>query len=295
MEEDRKKGLIDIKSLKKEKLNDILVFLTLAFVVIITSSVCAVAISSASRRKHKQNLKASEVIESVEVEEEKKKIPKFSEEAKVRLENIYLPVGEEKVVYLTFDDGPSSSITPQILDILRNENIKATFFVLGSRVELYPEILKQEYEDGHYIANHGYSHVYTNIYSSPNAVLDEYNNTEARIKAVIGEEYSSNLFRFPGGSEGGKYAKIKNSAKTLLNQNNIAYINWNCLTNDSVGKPTYQSLVSELKKTSNGKQNIVVLMHDTGAKQLTVDSLTEIIHYLKEQGYVFKNFYDIMY
>lgn len=294
-EEKKKKGLIDIKSLKKEKLNDILVFFTLAFVVIVTSSACAVAISSASRRKHKQNLNASEVIENVEVGEEKKKIPKLSEEAKVRLENIYLPVGEEKVAYLTFDDGPSSSITPQILEILRNENIKATFFVLGSRVELYPELLKQEYEEGHYIANHGYSHVYTSIYSSPNAVLDEYNNTEARIKSVIGEEYSSYLFRFPGGSEGGKYSKVKNSAKTLLNQNNIAYINWNCLTNDSVGKPTYQSLVSELKKTSNGKQNIVILMHDTGAKQLTVDSLTEIIHYLKEQGYVFKNFYDIMY
>lgn len=81
----------------------------------------------------------------------------------------------------------------------------------------------------------------------------------------------------------------------MLAQNNIAYINWNALTNDSVGKPTYESLVSELKKTSSGKQNIVVLMHDTGAKQLTVDSLTEIIHYLKEQGYSFKNFYDIMY
>lgn len=295
MEEEKKRGLIDIKSFKKEKLNDILVFFMLAFVVIVTSSVCGVAVSSASKRKHKQNLKSSEVIENVEDKKEEMKVPKFSEEAKVRLENIYLPVGEDKVAYLTFDDGPSSSITPQILDILRNENIKATFFVLGSRVELYPEILKQEYEEGHYIANHGYSHVYTNIYSSPNAVLDEYNNTEARIKAVIGEEYSSHLFRFPGGSEGGKYSKVKNSAKTLLNQNNILYINWNCLTNDSVGKPTYQSLVSELKKTSNGKQNIVILMHDTGAKQLTVDSLTEIIHYLKEQGYVFKNFYDIMF
>ncbi len=112
---------------------------------------------------------------------------------------------------------------------------------------------------------------------------------------LYGEEYSSHLFRFPGGSEGGKYKKVKNDAKTLLAQNNIAYMNWNSLTNDSVGKPTYESIVSELKKTSSGKQNIVVLMHDTGAKQLTVDTLSEIIQYLKSQGYTFKNFYDIMY
>lgn len=61
------------------------------------------------------------------------------------------------------------------------------------------------------------------------------------------------------------------------------------------GKPTYESLVSDLKLTASGKNSIVILMHDTGTKQLTADSLTEIIHYLKEQGYSFKNFYDIMY
>ena len=103
------------------------------------------------------------------------------------------------------------------------------------------------------------------------------------------------MFRFPGGSAGGKYKKVKNEAKTLLEQNDIAYVDWNSLTNDSVGKPTYDSLIKDLKITSNGKNKIVVLMHDTGAKQLTADTLTEIIQYLKEQGYCFKNFYDIMY
>lgn len=58
------------------------------------------------------------------------------------------------------------------------------------------------------------------------------------------------MFRFPGGSEGGKYAKVKNKAKTVLEENNIAYINWNALTNDSVGKPTYESLIADLKSTS---------------------------------------------
>lgn len=113
------------------------------------------------------------------------------------MQNIYVPCEGEKVAYLTFDDGPSSNITPQILDILRAEEVKATFFVLGSRVELYPELLKQEYEEGHYIANHGYSHVYTNIYSSPQAVLDEYHLAETKIKEVLRRRIYKSSFSIP--------------------------------------------------------------------------------------------------
>ena len=228
-------------------------------------------------------------------EESKPLLPVYSEEAKQNFKNIYVSNDDEKVAYLTFDDGPSKQITPQILEILRNENIKASFFVLGNRVETYPDLVKQEYEEGHYIANHGYSHVYTSVYASSQAVLDEYNTTENKIKEAIGvPEYSSHIFRFPGGSEGGKYAKIKNEAKSVLEQNDVLYVNWNALTNDAVGKPTHESLVQDLKSTSNGKNKIVVLMHDTGSKQLTADTLPEVISYLREQGYVFKNFYDIM-
>lgn len=97
-----------------------------------------------------------------------------------------------------------------------------------------------------------------------------------------------------GGSEGGKYRDVKNEAKGLLEQNDICHINWNSLTNDSVGKPTYESIVGDLKLTTEGKDNIVVLMHDAGTKQLTADTLREIIDYLKEQGYQFRTFYDIM-
>ena len=80
------------------------------------------------------------------------------------IENIYN--GKEgKRVFLTFDDGPSKDVTPHILDILDKYNIKATFFVLGNRVKMYPDIVKQEYEAGHYIANHGYSHKYSSIYN----------------------------------------------------------------------------------------------------------------------------------
>lgn len=114
-----------------------------------------------------------------------------------KIDNIYSS-SEQKRVFLSFDDGPSKTVTPLILDLLKQENIKATFFVLGNRVEQNPEILKRIYEEGHYIANHGYSHKYSSIYTSIQSVLDEYNKTEQCIKTALNnEEYNSRVFRFP--------------------------------------------------------------------------------------------------
>ena len=125
------------------------------------------------------------------------------------IDNIYN--GEEgKRVFLTFDDGPSAEVTPHILDILKEYNIKATFFVVGNRVNVYSDIVKRAYDEGHYIGNHGYSHKYSNIYKSVDSVIDEYNKTEEIIRKALGNpNYSSHLFRFPGGSHGGPYEKIK--------------------------------------------------------------------------------------
>lgn len=114
-----------------------------------------------------------------------------------RINNIYSS-SEEKRVFLTFDDGPSKTVTPLILDLLKQENIKATFFVLGSRVEYNPEIINRIFEEGHYIANHGYSHKYSSIYTSIESVLDEYNKTEQCIKTALkNDDYNSRVFRFP--------------------------------------------------------------------------------------------------
>lgn len=211
-----------------------------------------------------------------------------------RMDNIWL-ADEGKRVFLTFDDGPSEKVTPQILEILKNENIKATFFVLGSRVEFYPEILKREYKEGHYIANHGYTHKYSEIYSSTQSVLDEYLRTEQSIKSALGnQEYESHLFRFPGGSTGGKYKDLKSEAKALLRENNIAYVDWNALTGDAEGKKTKEEMLEYVKQTIGTKNNVVILMHDAGDKQVTADALPEIIAYLREQGYEFKSFNDII-
>ncbi len=202
---------------------------------------------------------------------------------------------EGKRVFLTFDDGPSKAVTPHILDTLKNHNIKATFFVLGNRVKLNPTLVKREYEEGHYIANHGYSHKYSKIYASSNEVLKEYNKTEQEIqKALDNKNYSSHLFRFPGGSIRGEYSKIKKQTKKELKKRQIAYLDWNALTSDAAGANTKEKIIKNLKKTVGNHDNVVILMHDAPDKILTYETLEEVIKYLQGKGYAFKNMYDLM-
>lgn len=235
------------------------------------------------------------VIENIEDREQVKAslIPVYTENSKKDMKNIYNT--KTKIAYLTFDDGPSIAVTPLILDLLKEQNIKATFFVLGSNVNKNPDIVKRAYLEGHYIANHGYSHSYSKIYNKAENVLEEYNKTEKAIKKAIGNsEYSSHLFRFPGGYTGGKYEKIKMQAGKLLNKNEISYIDWNVLTGDAAGANTKEKIMKNLEKYTKDKGNIVVLMHDSSSKILTYETLNEVINYLRNQGYTFDNFYSIM-
>ncbi len=209
------------------------------------------------------------------------------------MEHIYH--SETKRVFLTFDDGPSP-VTPAILDTLKQEKVKATFFVLGTRVNAMPEMVKRAYQEGHYIANHGYSHTYSAIYSSPQAVLDEFNQCNDAVKNAIGvPEYNSHLFRFPGGLPGGKYVDIKNQAKELLAQNDILHIDWNALTGDAeTTEPTVEFEMARMQETVENKNSVVLLMHDAETKKATADALSQIINWFRENGYEFKNFYEII-
>lgn len=240
--------------------------------------------------------KEKEKVQEIEIKKEKEKqdkIPKLTEVGKENLKNIYQ--SETKRAFLTFDDGPSIN-TKSILDILKANNIKATFFVLGSQVETFTETTNRIYNEGHYIANHGYSHRYDNIYQSPEQVLYEYNLCNQIVANTIQvPEYNSHLFRFPGGSVGGKYAQIKNQAISILEQNNILYLDWNALTGDSEKtNPTPEYIMQNLQKTTNNKNSVIVLMHDAQAKQITVDTLQLVIDYLRNEGYEFKSFYEMI-
>ena len=244
---------------------------------------------------YKQQLEEQEKIEKEKKEAERlSRIPNLTEEGKENIKNIYHSETAKRA-FLTFDDGPSTN-TKDILDLLLQRNIKATFFVLGTQVERMPETVKRIYEEGHFIANHGYSHVYSSIYSSPEAVLDEFNKCNQVVaNAIQVPEYNSHLFRFPGGYYGGKYAEIKKQANEILKQNNIAHVDWNALTGDSEKQnPTKEYLMNNLQKTTQGKNSIVILMHDSQAKKVTVETLPEVIDYLQQQGYEFENFYSII-
>lgn len=218
--------------------------------------------------------------------------PAYTDIGKELMKNIYH--SEEKIAYLTFDDGPSKSVTPLILDLLKQENVPATFFVLGARAKANPDILKREYKEGHFIANHGYSHIYGDMYANPDAVLAEYNMGKEAVQNILGTDYDGHLFRFPGGSTGGKYRYIKADAKVLLNDNNIASIDWNALSSDAAGAKTKEDIIKNTIDTVGTKNAVVILMHDAGDKILTYEALPEIIAYLRNQGYVFKNFYSVI-
>lgn len=223
----------------------------------------------------------------------KAKLPNLTEEGKNNFANLYK--SETKRVFLTFDDGPSKTVTPLILDTLKQENVKATFFLLGSRVELNPEIVKREFDEGHYLASHGYSHVYSQIYASPQNTLDEYNKCITAIQNAIGEqEYNPHLFRFPGGYAGGKYANVKKEAAQLLDQNDILHVDWNALTSDAAGAKTTDEFIAELEKTVPKHNSVVVLMHDAGNKQATAEALPTIIQYFRDRGFEFVNFYSVI-
>ena len=202
---------------------------------------------------------------------------------------------EEKIAYLTFDDGPTLRATPKVLDILKEENVKATFFVIGKYVEKHPELVKRAYEDGHYIANHGYDHNNKKLYSSDESFIQEVKNTDIAIGKAIGkDDYCSHIFRFPNGYMSPNNKSKKKNCVKLLESMNYTYIDWNCLNNDSVKKYSKTQLLNNLKKSAKNKGTLVVLMHDTSDVNDTPSILKESINYLRNEGYIFRNFYDLL-
>ena len=190
-----------------------------------------------------------------------------------------------KIAYLTFDDGPSIKITPQILKILDYYYIKATFFIIGKLAIGNPNIVKMEVEDGQSIGNHTYSHDYKYIYSNANAFISDVNKCDAALKSIIGSGYKSKLLRFPGGSFGAR----REALREVIQNEGYYYIDWNDLTGDAEGQNIpVNTLLNNLKKYTKGKEHVIVLMHDSSDKETTVEALPQVIEYLQGEGYSFK-------
>ena len=302
---------------EKKKLNKTKVVITIVLVVmvVVLSTVLGMnyAEKKASQRcleKLQQLTKQAKIVEEqrelqrIKEEQERKEAEKkariektsnpLTEEAMNNILHIYNDTGEKRV-FLTFDDGPSKQVTPLILDLLKQEQIPATFFILGTNAQYNMELVKREFDEGHYVANHGFTHRYSQVYSSPEATLDEYNQTEQIIRdALEDQNHRTNLFRFPGGSNGGVHHTAKQASKAYLLENGIAYLDWNSLSQDAAGSYTKEQLLQNTIDTIGEKQSVVILMHDASDKILTYEMLPDLINYLKENGYAFKNIYDII-
>lgn len=205
--------------------------------------------------------------------------------------------GDGKYVFLTFDDGPSNS-TEKILNILKEKDVHATFFVLGSSIEKdskRQEYLKEEIKGGNAIANHSYSHDFKKLYPNNKLNIDtfmnEFNKTNDIMKSILGEEFDCRVLRMPGGYGTRKYYKDPSLQQfdNILQENGIVNVDWNALDGDAEGKPyTTEEMLNYVKKTSKGKNHVVILMHDAAGKEKTVEILPQIIDYYKSEGYEFK-------
>lgn len=205
------------------------------------------------------------------------------------LNNVYL-YDNQKNCYLTFDDGPSS-VTPQILDVLKQYKVKATFFVTGKQAKNNPETLKEIYKNGHSIGNHSYSHDYNNVYDSPESFKNEIIDCKNAINSALGFEYKNLIFRFPGGYTSLTNEEHKTNYRNILTDTGYKYIDWSCLTGDSnTTEPTEEYLMNTLTYSIGNTKtgDIVVLMHDSPTKQITAEVLPKIIEYLYEQGFKFE-------
>lgn len=204
----------------------------------------------------------------------------------------------KKTAYLTFDDGPSVTVTPQILDVLKSYKINGTFFVLGSNVEAdeeSKEILKRTFQEGNAIGNHTYTHNLKKLYPHNKVNVDyfmqEVDKTNNALKSVFGQDFNTRAVRMPGGYMSRKYYNDPNLAlfDSKLKEKNMCSIDWNAYDADAEGKKkNSQQLLNEVKVSVGSQNKVVILMHDTYGKEETAKALPKIIEYLKEQGYEFK-------
>ena len=194
---------------------------------------------------------------------------------------------EPKVIYLTFDDGPGAN-TQKVLDTLNKYNVKATFFVTN-QFPSYQHLIGAEYNSGHAIAVHTYSHRYSSIYTSVDDYINDFNMMNEIIKNYTGSY--SNMFRFPGGSGNTvsrQYASgvVTDIANEMTNRGYI-YFDWNLSSGDAESKASTSKIISRVTgSVEKCSHHCVILFHDY--KKITADALDPILAELTQRGYVFK-------
>lgn len=195
-----------------------------------------------------------------------------------------------KTAYITIDDGPSRSVTPINLDTLKKYGVKATFFVLprNGLDDIYKRIL----DEGHVIGNHSYSHDYDYLYSS----VENFETDVIKARNFIYKKfgYTTTVYRFPGGS-GGRGSNVLNPRVRILTELGYKYFDWNASMADTdpnlkkygTEEQIVNLLANNILKNTNGKNKLIILMHDSDGKNYSAKALPLIIEGLIEQGYEF--------
>ena len=191
---------------------------------------------------------------------------------------------EKKEVYLTFDDGPSTRVTGRILDVCKEEGVKATFFIVGDRVAGREEVLARIAAEGHTLGVHSMTHRYREIYSSAEAFEKDFEACAALIEKTAG--VVPHVYRFPGGGP-----KDRSRYLSLLKEKGYRAVGWNAVCGDEeIASASAETLFERTVETSRGKNSVVLLLHDSAPHIPTAEALPTIIDYFRRQGYVFCTF-----
>ena len=217
---------------------------------------------------------------------------KVKKERKVIVNNSYvaprqgtsLSCGIPGTIYLTFDDGPNEGTTNVILDILKDEGIKATFFVTCKGPDY---LIKRMYDEGHTVALHTCTHEYSQVYASVDNYFNDLNRVSNRVKNITGID--AKIIRFPGGSSNtisrNYHYGIMSTLTSMVLDRGYRYFDWNIDSNDAGGANSSNQVYNNVTNNLSHNRANVVLMHDI--KSQTRDALRDIINYGKREGYLF--------
>lgn len=196
-------------------------------------------------------------------------------------EDNFAQAGDVHNVYLTFNSVPGDN-TKELLDVLAQYDVKATFFVVGSEEEGVAEVYQRIVNEGHTIGMHSYSNQYSLIYSSTNAFKDDYQKISDYLYELTGTR--SDYYRFPGGS-GNEISNVNMAEFVhILNQEQITYYDWNVSAGDAANSYTVDDVLNNVLDGVSKYKTSVVLLHDGENKSTTVDALGTLIEKLQEQG-----------
>lgn len=189
----------------------------------------------------------------------------------------------EKVIYLTFDDGPGGKITNKVLDTLKEEGVPATFFVIGCQIENQESIILRMKDEGHSIGLHSVTHDRNKLYNGNEGFINEMLKEQAILEKITGEKHT--ILRFPFGCNNSTY-RLTDSLVTAIHNNNLKIYDWTQDSGD--GANCNASPDSIFRHSISEEPNVILLMHCTYINKNSAAALPSIIKHYKSKGYTFK-------